>query len=248
VKWLVAFLGEIMIYNTDEAQLVKERYARRSVLPESALYSPLNPAVYMGQQEKERCLIRWIRQAGLAPVQNKKVLEIGCGAGGNLLQLIRLGFLPENLVGNELLPERYQTARNMLPEATKVLLGDASTLDLPDQTFDVVYQSTVFTSILDDDFQKKLAGRMWALVKPGGGVLWYDFTFNNPRNPDVRGVSINRVKTLFPEAEIDIWCLTLAPPISRRVTRIHPILYNVFNMFPFLRTHILCWIKRTDWK
>ena len=22
---------------------------------------------------------------------------------------------------------------------------------------------------------------MWALVKPGGGVLWYDFVYNNPR-------------------------------------------------------------------
>ena len=29
---------------------------------------------------------------------------------------------------------------------------------------------------------------MWAAVKPGGGVLWYDFTVDNPRNADVRGV------------------------------------------------------------
>jgi SAM-dependent methyltransferase len=234
-----------MITYSTEAQQVKERYARRSVLPESDLYNPLNPAVYMGQQEKERCLIRWIRQAGLSPVQNKKILEIGCGSGGNLLQFIRLGFLPENLVGNELLPERFQIARNMLPASTDVLLGDASILDLSNETFDVVFQSTVFTSILDDDFQKKLATRMWALAKPGGGVLWYDFVFNNPKNPDVRGVNFSKVKTLFPEADIYIWRLTLAPPISRQVTRIHPALYNIFNVFPFFRTHILCWIKKT---
>jgi len=229
----------------EETDLVRERYDRRASLPQSACYDPLSPAVYMGQQEKERCLIRWIARSGLAPVHTRRILEIGCGAGGNLLQFIRLGFLPENLVGNELLPERYQEARHMLPTATSVLLGDASTLELPDHSFDVVYQSTVFTSILDDEFQMKLAARMWSLVKPGGGVLWYDFIYNNPANPDVRGVPVGRVRSLFPEGEIVCWRLTLAPPISRRVTRLHPKLYTLFNTVPFLRTHVLCWIKKT---
>ena len=39
---------------------------------------------------------------------------------------------------------------------------------------------------------------MWRWVRPGGGVLWYDFTFDNPRNPDVRGVPLARVRELFP--------------------------------------------------
>jgi len=235
-----------MIDSAAETQQVKERYARRSVQPESDRYNPLNPAVYMGQQEKERGLIRWIRHAKLAPVQDKKILEVGCGSGGNLLQFIRLGFLPENLVGNELLPERYQKARFMLPEATEVLLGDASALDMPDESFDVVFQSTVFTSILDSNFQAKLASKMWALIKPGGGILWYDFTFNNPRNPDVKGVPVKRVQALFPEGQIKVWRVTLAPPISRRVSSVHPSLYTVFNVFPFLRTHVLCWIKKPE--
>ena len=32
--------------------------------------------------------------------------------------------------------------------------------------------------------------------------------------------------------------------ISRRVSRIHPSLYTIFNVVPFLRTHILCWIQK----
>jgi hypothetical protein len=28
------------------------------------------------------------------------------------------------------------------------------------------------------------------------------------------------------------------------MTVIHPTLYTLFNMFPFLRTHVLCWIRK----
>lgn len=231
-------------HGVDEAQQVVERYERRKKLDQASLYSPLKADVYMGVQEKERALVRWIDCAGLEPVGSRRVLEIGCGSGSNLMQLIRLGFDPRNLVGNELLPDRAEAARYHVPEATRIISGDASELDLPKNSFDVVYQSTVFSSILDDGFQQKLSSRMWSLVKPGGCVLWYDFTYDNPRNPDVRGVTLGRVKELFPHADIVSWRLTLAPPISRRVTRIHPCLYTVFNLLPFLRTHILCWIKK----
>ena len=89
-----------------------------------------------------------------------------------------------------------------------------------------------------------MAYRLWLLTNRGGGILWYDFIYNNPRNPDVRGVPLRRIRALFPEGKIHHWKLTLAPPISRRVTRLHPSLYHVFNLFPFLRTHLLCWIQK----
>jgi SAM-dependent methyltransferase len=228
---------------SNESIEIRKRYFRRNSLP-SGLYDPLNPSVYMCSQEKERALIRWIQWSKFAPLNDKKVLEVGCGTGGNLLQLIRLGFVPENLVGNELLEERARTARHCVPEATQILVGDASDLELAERSFDVVLQSTVFSSILDNNFQQKLAEKIWSLIKPGGGVLWYDFTFNNPKNPDVRGVSIRRVRELFPYGKIKVWRLTLAPPISRLITKIHPSLYTLFNMLPILRTHVLCWIRK----
>ncbi|RCJ37348.1 methyltransferase type 11 [Nostoc minutum NIES-26] len=228
-----------------EVEAIRQRYARFKQLPEYLLYEPLNPYSYMTYEEKRRAFIRWIHWAGLAPVRDKRVLEIGCGFGDNLLQLISLGFQPENLIGNELLEERALRARYLLPKDSQVLLGDASTLKLEKNSFDVILQATVFTSILDDNFQQNLANHIWSLIKPNGGILWYDFIFNNPRNPDVRGVPIKRIYNLFPKGEIKVWRLTLAPPINRRITKIHPNLYYLLNMMPFLRTHALCWIKKS---
>jgi SAM-dependent methyltransferase len=227
-----------------EPQVMAERYARRKAVTGDGRYSMFSPAVYMGQQEKERVLIRWLSRSGLLPLHDKRLLEVGCGAGGNLIDMMRLGFRPENLVGNELLPDRAAEARARLPVATQLLAGDAAALDFGPEQFDVVYQSTVFTSILDDAFQARLAAKMWAMVKPGGYVLWYDFVYDNPKNPDVRGVPVDKIRNLFPEGKLGYARLTLAPPISRRVAHLHPRLYDVFNALPFLRTHVLCWIQK----
>jgi SAM-dependent methyltransferase len=205
----------------------------------------LEPWVYCTRQEIERSLIRWLRSCQTRRPETLRLLEVGCGLGGNLLQFLRLGFLPENLIGIELQPERAVAARSRLPGATSVMTGDALDLELPDSSVDVVFQSLVFSSILDEKFQGALASKIWRLAAPGGGVLWYDFTFDNPSNPDVRGVNLRRVRELFPDADIIAWRLTLAPPVSRRITRIHPVLYSWFNALPLLRTHMMCWLRKT---
>lgn len=222
-----------------EAHAVIERYRRRR-----RQYSPLDPAVYQSRQEFERALIKWLKHLGVASAGHLRALEIGCGSGGVLLQLLRLGFQPRNIAGNELQPELVERARETLPAATRIYAGDASDLALLDGEFDIVIQSLVLSSILDDSFQQVLARRMWDLAKPGGGVLSYDFDYNNPANPDVRAVTIRRIRGLFPRGRITSWRLTLAPPLSRLVTRVHPALYTALNVLPFLRTHLLCWIEK----
>jgi len=225
-----------------EPQEVAARYARRAGGADR--YSALRPEVWQWMQERQRALLRGLAQRGLADVAALRLAEVGCGSGGNLLELLRLGFAPEHLQGIELLPDRHAQARHALPAATRVWLGDAVHAPVEPESLDLVLQSTVFSSLLDDAFQQRLAGVMWHWLRPGGHVLWYDFTIDNPGNADVRGVPLARVRALFPQGRVVAQRVTLAPPLARAVCRIHPGLYPVFNALPLLRTHVLAWVEK----
>lgn len=224
-----------------EARAVAERYARR---PQDDRYHPLQPDVLCARQERQRALAALLRRHAPGPVSSLSLLEVGCGAGDQLLEMIGLGFDPARLAGIELLPERAAAARARLPAATAVHRGDALAIPLPPASVDLVLQATVFSSLLDDGFQQRLAAHMWSLLRPGGAVIWYDFTVDNPRNPDVRGVPMSRVRALFPHADMDARRLTLAPPLGRPAARVHPWLWQALNALPLLRTHRLIWIRK----
>ena len=224
-----------------EAAAVAERYARRT---DPGRYSLLRPEVLQALQERQRAMLALFAQAGLQELAALRLLEVGCGAGGNLLELLRLGFAPQHLSGIELLPERLALARSVLPEAVRLNGGDALQAEVAPQSLDIVFVSTVFSSLLDDAYQQRLADTLWAWLKPGGAVLWYDFIVDNPRNPDVRGVPLRRLRALFPHGTIRHRRVTLAPPLARALARVHAGLPGLLNLLPPLRTHRLAWIGK----
>jgi SAM-dependent methyltransferase len=218
-----------------EAGAVRARYARRAARSD--------PALPLFLEERERAVRLWLAETCIQP-SSARVLEIGCGAGGNLLDLIRLGFTPSNLTGVELQEDRLEEAKRRLPPAVQLICGDALDVALEPGAFDVAMLFTVFTSLLDADYRERLAAHVWGLARPGGGVLWYDFCFDNPSNRDVAGIPVKAVRALFPAGAVRCRRITLAPPLARAAVRLHPSLYHVLNAIPLLRTHVLCWIEK----
>ena len=84
-----------------------------------------------------------------------------------------------------------------------------------------------------------VAGQVERVLKPGGAVTWYDFRYNNPRNPRVQGMNKKRVQILFPQFELRLRTITLMPPLARRLGRLTLIIYPMLSKFVFLQSHYL---------
>ncbi len=91
--------------------------------------------------------------------------KCGCGAGYWLRELVKWGARPENLTGNDLLADRVAVARRLCAPAVKLECASAAQLPFSDATFDLVLQSTVFTSILDADLKRRVAAEMLRVLK-----------------------------------------------------------------------------------
>ncbi len=208
-------------------------------------YSLFDSANLLACQERESRILSALARHGLAPLTDVRILEVGCGNGFWLREFVRWGASPENLVGIDLLPDRVNEAKSFSAPGTTILCGNAAVLDFPDETFDLVMQSTVFTSLLDENMQKRSAQEMLRVLHPEGRVLWYDFTVNNPRNPDVRGIPRVGIKRLFPECRFEFERLTLAPPIARRIAPFSLFLCRALSAVKVFDTHCLAIIQRT---
>ena len=181
---------------------------------------------------------------GLVPLGDRRVLEVGCGSGDKLAELLDLGAKPEALFGIDLLDERIGDAKAKHP-GMNLSCRNAEELDFPDSYFDLVMLFTVFTSILDSRMAENVAGEVRRVLRPGGSVLWYDFRYNNRRNSNVLGISAKGVKKLFPGFEAELRSITVVPPAVRRLGALTPILYPVLSRIPPLRTHYIGLLTKT---
>ncbi len=221
---------------------IREAYAQRK---NQFLYSMFNPAHLLALQERERSILAAFARHGYGSLEETRILEVGCGTGSWLRELVRWGARPENIAGIDLLPDRIAEAKVLCPATIHLACGNAEKLQSSDGAFDVVFQSTVFTSILDDGMKIQIAREMLRVLRPGGMILWYDFTVDNPWNPDVRGIPRREIRRLFPACRFEFERLTLAPPLGRRIARMSSFLYRTLSAIKLFDTHCLAIIQET---
>lgn len=221
-----------------EAERIKSEYRRRSESISPDKYALWQPDVWLTLSERKRFAAQMLHKLNVFPDANFRCLEVGYGTAGWLSDLIGWGVPETNISGIELDEQRAGIARQCLP-AADLRVGDAACMPWANESFDLVVASTVFTSILDLDMRKRVAGEIMRVLAQGGALLWYDFTFNNPHNANVKKVTRKELRLLFPALSGEVKSLTLAPPIARPVARISWTFATMLSAVPFLRTHLL---------
>ncbi len=202
-------------WDHEEARL-KAAYDRRRGL-DARRYSWSSEAYVFEAQARERVILRRLKATGMLPLEGKRILDVGCGTGRWMRDLIRWGADPSLMAGLEVRPDAVDTARRQTGPHVAIEPGNATDLPFDSDSIDMVVQGTVLSSVLDDGVRERIASEAMRVLRPGGALLWYDFCFNNPGNPDVRAVTMGELRALFPGCRFELERATLAPPLMRWV-------------------------------
>jgi ubiquinone/menaquinone biosynthesis C-methylase UbiE len=221
-----------------ERERIQLEYQRREREVSSDLYAPWQPSAQFLVESRNRAAAVMLHRLGVFPKPGAQCLEVGFGALGWLSELISWGVREADLHGIELDPSRARKAGQVLPVAD-LRTGDAVELPWDDGTFQLAISSTLFTSILDQNVRCLIADEIVRVLAPGGALLWYDFAYNNPANPNVRGIDRAELKRLFPNLQGKIRTVTLAPPLTRRIAPRWWTLAVFLEAIPLLRTHLI---------
>lgn len=226
-----------------EIERIKEAYEKRDLSGRSKLYSLFKPASLFTTHQREKEILKALSRFGISDLADKKILDFGCGTGGVLRDFIKYGAMPENCFGIDLLPDRIDTANKLSPNID-VRCGNGEKLPYEDALFNMVLCFTVFTSIFDEDMKRQIAEEMLRVLKPEGIILWFDYHMNNPQNPDVRGVKKKEIHGLFPNCEIHLKRITLAPPLARAIAPRSWLACYLLEKLKVFNTHYVGIIKK----
>jgi ubiquinone/menaquinone biosynthesis C-methylase UbiE len=212
-------------------------YQRREAAGVARRYSLFQRGSLFRMQRFERDVLAALARHRLTDLGGYRVLDVGCGDAGFLRRLVSWGADPTKLAGVDLLEDRVAAARRIAP-CLDVRQADASALPFDDASFDLVFQLTVFTSILDDAMRQAVAREMARVLRPGGHVVSYDFRVARDRR-NTRPLRAAELIALFPGFTADARRVTLVPPLARALAGRSWILCELLEAIPLLRTHEL---------
>jgi SAM-dependent methyltransferase len=133
------------------------------------------------------------RHASSAPT----ILVAGCGAGGEVAHLARLGW---RVCAFDLLPEMIAAARVMTAEAggnVELFVDDVRTIDLPGRRFDAIYLTPLLYSfVAGRKTRVGMLSRLRRHLAPGGAVLFSVQLRRTPRERTQTALAFLRRRAL----------------------------------------------------
>lgn len=225
-----------------ESERVREVYRERGQSGRYAgLYGYFDSANLFRLQTVERALLSILRKQGLSDLSSSHVLDVGCGSGSQVMRWINYGVLPEHCAGLDLMEDRVQRAKQILPSSVDVRQGDATHLPFESRQFDIVSQFMLLSSVLNFEARQQISSEMLRVVRPGGVIISYDFWLN-PFNADTIGIKPSEIRQLFPNCRYVFRRVTLAPPLARLIVPFSWFTARCLENLRILNSHYLSFI------
>lgn len=220
-----------------EQNRIAAYYEERKAAGMDARYSLFQRGSLFRMQSFERDVLAALARHGRTTLNQYRVLDVGCGNGAFLRRMVSWGADPSLLSGIDLLPERVAASQRVSPNID-VRQADASVLPFEAAAFDLVFQHTVYSSILDDEMRRAVSREIQRVLRPGGLMVSYDFRVARDRR-NTRPLRAADLATLFPGYAADVRRATLVPPLARALAGRSWLLCAILEAIPFLRTHEL---------
>ena len=195
-------------------------------------------------EDRQRQFRTFLGEQQLLPLSPKKILEVGCGTGRWLRELIGWGADPANLHGVELLEACAARARRLCPPQVTIECGNAAQIRAEAESFDMVLQAGLFSSLYEPAMKRVIADEILRVLRPGGTLLWYDFCLKNPQNPYVQPISEEEIAQLFPSCPVVVRRVSLATPLVRVLAPRSPRICAMLSRIPALCTHNLGVVRK----
>lgn len=190
------------------------------------------------QLERKWARIReWLRLEQVFPPESR-ILDLGVGNGTECPSLLESGFRPEALIALDLNELSVRSARARF-RWLRALAGDGTKLPFRDEAFDVVYQSTMISSVLDASRRVAILEEAGRVLRPGGAFISYDMRYPNPWNKHTRPLRLSELRRIFTGWALRASSLTGIPQIIRPMSRVSLPLCRLIEAVPVFRSHLL---------
>jgi ubiquinone/menaquinone biosynthesis C-methylase UbiE len=177
-------------------------------------------------------------------LEDKRILDVGCGSGSSLRRWEDLGAIPRNVFGVDLILQRLQEGRSM-DESLLLTCGEAGALPYPAGYFDIECQFTMMSSVIDHDSQARISAEMMRVLGQDGLIISLDmYRPSRRKNARVSGISRERLHELFPGCSILIERVSLHPRLVEPMAAHSVLLCDLLAHIPLLTVHYLAVIRR----
>jgi ubiquinone/menaquinone biosynthesis C-methylase UbiE len=231
-----------------EIERLRAVYAERDSSGKKALYQWNLRANALVDYRRRDAWIRAFNKTGMTDLGSARILDVGCGTAGWLRNLLEWGARPELLHGVDALTDRILHAKSISHPDMDFQVASAQHMPFPDQCFDLVAASTVFSSVLDPQQRANLGREMLRVARKGGVIMVYDYVISDPRNPNTVGIGANEIKRIFEGASLaHAFRLTLLPPLARRFPEgLLWLAHMIEVVLPFLCGHRLYVLEKLE--